>query len=47
MRQVLCPVLVGRDGEVQVLLDALDGAGDGRGGTGFRPEGDAASIRPV
>jgi DNA-binding CsgD family transcriptional regulator/tetratricopeptide (TPR) repeat protein len=35
MRQVLCPVLVGREGEVRVLLDALDRAADGRGGTLF------------
>ena len=33
MRQVLCPVLVGREEEVQVLLAALDQAGDGHGGT--------------
>lgn len=33
MRQVLCPVLVGREEEVRFLLDALDRAGDGHGGT--------------
>jgi DNA-binding CsgD family transcriptional regulator len=32
MRQVLCPVLVGRDEEMQILVDALDRAADGRGG---------------
>jgi DNA-binding CsgD family transcriptional regulator/tetratricopeptide (TPR) repeat protein len=35
MRQVLCPVLVGRDKEIQVLLDGLDRAADGHGGTAF------------
>jgi DNA-binding CsgD family transcriptional regulator/tetratricopeptide (TPR) repeat protein len=35
MRQMLCPVLVGREAEVQVLLDALDRAAGGRGGTFF------------
>ncbi|HET9138149.1 ATP-binding protein, partial [Actinophytocola sp.] len=33
MRQVLCPVLVGREAELEVLLDALAGASGGRGGT--------------
>jgi hypothetical protein len=33
MRQVLCPVLVGREEEAQVLLDALDRAAEGHGGT--------------
>jgi len=33
MRQVLCPVLVGREEEVQVLLDGLDRAAAGHGGT--------------
>jgi DNA-binding CsgD family transcriptional regulator/tetratricopeptide (TPR) repeat protein len=33
MRQVLCPVLVGRDDEVQVLLDGLDRAAEGHGAT--------------
>jgi hypothetical protein len=33
MRQVLCPVLVGRSGELRALLDALDGAAAGRGTT--------------
>jgi hypothetical protein len=33
MRQVLCPVLVGRDVEVRVLLDALDRAADAHGST--------------
>ncbi|WP_433364571.1 ATP-binding protein [Actinoplanes sp. CA-142083] len=32
MRQVLCPVLVGREDEVQVLLDGLDRAAGGHGG---------------
>jgi MoxR-like ATPase len=40
MRQVLCPVLVGRDEELQILLDALDRAVDGHGGTLF-VEGEA------
>jgi DNA-binding CsgD family transcriptional regulator len=40
MRQVLCPVLVGRDEELAVLLDALDRAVDGHGGT-FFVEGEA------
>jgi hypothetical protein len=36
MRQVLCPVLVGREEEAaQVLLDALDRAAEGHGGTYF------------
>jgi predicted ATPase len=35
MRQVLCPVLVGRDDEARLLLDALDGAAGGHGGTWF------------
>jgi MoxR-like ATPase len=35
MRQVLCPVLVGREAEVQVLRDALGRAADGNGGTCF------------
>lgn len=35
MRQVLCPVLVGRDEEVRVLLEALNRAVDGQGGTFF------------
>jgi DNA-binding CsgD family transcriptional regulator/tetratricopeptide (TPR) repeat protein len=35
MRQVLCPVLVGREAEVQVLRDALDRAADGHGATCF------------
>jgi predicted ATPase len=35
MRQVLCPVLVGREDEVQVLRDGLDRAGEGHGGTFF------------
>jgi DNA-binding CsgD family transcriptional regulator/tetratricopeptide (TPR) repeat protein len=35
VRQVLCPVLVGRDDEVRLLLDALDGAVGGAGGTWF------------
>ena len=33
MRQVLCPVLVGREEELRVLLEALDGAVAGRGTT--------------
>jgi DNA-binding CsgD family transcriptional regulator/tetratricopeptide (TPR) repeat protein len=33
VRQVLCPVLVGRDDEFRVLLDGLDRAADGDGGT--------------
>jgi predicted ATPase len=33
MRQVLCPVLVGREDELRVLLGALDGAAAGRGTT--------------
>ena len=33
MRQVLCPVLVGRSDELRVLLEALDGAVAGRGAT--------------
>jgi DNA-binding CsgD family transcriptional regulator/tetratricopeptide (TPR) repeat protein len=33
MRQTLCPVLVGREEELQVLLDALDRAAEGHGGT--------------
>ena len=33
MRQVLCLVLVGRSEELRVLLEALDGAVAGRGGT--------------
>src|SRR5688572_25112196 len=35
MRQVLCPVVVGRKEELQVLLDATDRAGDGHGSTLF------------
>jgi DNA-binding CsgD family transcriptional regulator len=35
MRQVLCPVLVGRDEEVRLLRDALDAAAAGHGGTWF------------
>jgi DNA-binding CsgD family transcriptional regulator/tetratricopeptide (TPR) repeat protein len=35
MRQVLCPVLIGRDEEVQVLFEAVDRAADGHGGTFF------------
>jgi DNA-binding CsgD family transcriptional regulator len=35
MRQMLCPVLVGREAEVQVLLDALDRVAGGHGGTFF------------
>jgi DNA-binding CsgD family transcriptional regulator/tetratricopeptide (TPR) repeat protein len=35
MRQMLCPVLVGREEELQVLLDAVDGAAAGQGGTFF------------
>jgi DNA-binding CsgD family transcriptional regulator len=35
MRQVLCPVLVGRDEEVQLLLDGLDRAAEGHGGAFF------------
>ncbi|HEY2692872.1 MAG TPA: AAA family ATPase [Streptosporangiaceae bacterium] len=35
MRQVLCPVLVGRDGENRHLQDALAAAEAGRGGTAF------------
>ena len=35
MRQVLCPVLVGRDEEVRLLRDALDAAASGHGGTWF------------
>ena len=35
MRQVLCPVLVRREEEVQVLLDGLDRAADGHGGAFF------------
>jgi DNA-binding CsgD family transcriptional regulator/tetratricopeptide (TPR) repeat protein len=35
MRQVLCPVLVGREEEVQFLVDGLDRAADSRGGTFF------------
>ena len=34
VRQVLCPVLVGREEEVQVLLDGLDRAADGRDAAG-------------
>jgi DNA-binding CsgD family transcriptional regulator len=33
MRQVLCPVLVGREEELRVLLEALDGTVAGRGTT--------------
>jgi DNA-binding CsgD family transcriptional regulator len=35
VRQVLCPVLVGRDEEVRLLRDALDAAAAGHGGTWF------------
>jgi DNA-binding CsgD family transcriptional regulator len=35
MRQVLCPVLVGREEEVQVLLDGLDRTAVGQGGSFF------------
>jgi len=35
MRQMLCPVLVGREEELDVLLAALDRAADGRGGAFF------------
>lgn len=37
---MLCPVLVGREEELQVLLDAVDRATDGHGGT-FFVEGEA------
>jgi DNA-binding CsgD family transcriptional regulator/tetratricopeptide (TPR) repeat protein len=40
MRQMLCPVLVGREEELQVLVDAVDRAAGGRGGT-FFVEGEA------
>jgi len=33
MRRVLCPVLVGRQDELRVLLEALDGAAVGREAT--------------
>jgi DNA-binding CsgD family transcriptional regulator len=35
MRQVLCPVLVGREEKVRVLADGLDRAAEGHGGTFF------------
>src|SRR5919108_1296160 len=33
MRPVLCPVVVGRDDELSLLVEALDHAREGRGGT--------------
>jgi DNA-binding CsgD family transcriptional regulator/tetratricopeptide (TPR) repeat protein len=51
MRQVLCPVLVGREEEVQTLLDALDRAADGHGGmffvTGEAGVGKSRLVREV
>jgi hypothetical protein len=51
VRQVLCPVLVGRDDEVQVLLDGLDRAAEGEGGafvvTGEAGVGKSRLVREV
>ena len=45
VRSVRCPVLVGREGDLHVLVDAVEGASEGRG-TAVLLLGEAAIGRP-